>query len=205
MLLGEENGFSYVMQGPRRQARGSRPSSEADVGESHDDAGPYRARSCAEIYWLLQRKLQCSAFGPSELKGPALQQWQQRGVEWYDEYKAKKDHARNLLKARREFVARARKEAAKMNKKKRACREEEDSQGSDECGWELEERRPQPENRSRVITAKCRDRASKRKASTPESDSSYSSSLSETDIESQEEEEEEEEKEKEHGEAPTRR
>ena len=50
MLLGEENGFSYVMQGPRRQARGSRPSSEADVGESHDDAGPYRARSCAEIY-----------------------------------------------------------------------------------------------------------------------------------------------------------
>lgn len=92
-----------------------------------------------------------------------------------------------------------------MNKKKRARGEEEDSQGSDECGWEREEHRLQPKKRSRVITAKCRDRASKRKASTPESDSSYSCSLSETDIESQEEEEEEEEKEKERDEAPTRR
>ena len=88
-----------------------------------------------------------------------------------------------------------------MDEKKRARGEEEDSQGSDECGWEREEHRLQPKKRSRVITAKCRDRASKRKASTPESDSSYTSSFSETDIESQEEEE----KEKERDEAPTRR
>lgn len=142
-------------------------------------------------------------FGPSELKGRALQRWQQRGVEWYDEDKAKKDHARDFVKARREFFAHARKGVAEMNKK-RAGGEEEDSQGSDEYGWELEERRPQPKKRSRVITTKCRDRASKRKASTPESDYSYSSSLSETDSES-EEEEEEEEMEKENDEAPTRR
>lgn len=40
-----------------------------------------------------------------------------------------------VSKQRREFVARAKKEAAEMNKEKRERGEEEDSQRSDECGW----------------------------------------------------------------------
>lgn len=83
-------------------------------------------------------------FGPRESEGRALQQWQQRSAKWFEEVKAKKNHPRDLVNARREFVARGRKEAAEMNKEKRGRREEEDSQGSDECGWSIEKRRPQP-------------------------------------------------------------
>lgn len=51
-------------------------------------------------------------FGPSELKGPALYQWQRGGVEWDNVDKAKKQYAKVLAKAKKDD-ARAKKEATK--------------------------------------------------------------------------------------------
>lgn len=82
--------------------------------------------------------------GPRESEGRALQQWQQRSAKWFDEVKTNKNHPRDLVNTRREFVARGRKRAAEMNKEKRGRREEEDSQVGDECEWSIEKRRPQP-------------------------------------------------------------
>lgn len=53
-----------------------------------------------------------SRLGPSEWKRPALERWQRGGVEWDDVNKAKKHHAKELAKAKKDD-ARAKKEAAK--------------------------------------------------------------------------------------------
>lgn len=124
--------------------------------------------------------------GRSELKGHNLEQWQKFGVKWSDEQKAKMDHTIALARvARRRFVARAKEEAAKMTKTKRAREEKkgEVSGRSVQRGWKLEKRRPQPKQRSRVIKAK---------APTLEFHFYVPSSLSEIDSESEEEEVEEE-------------
>ena len=167
-------------------------------------------------------------FGPSDLKGIALKQWQQWGAEWDDEDKARKQGAKDLVKAKKVYNARARMaEAAKKQdakdlvkakkvynalarraeaarKKNKSSRDEEEGEeeGSDErdeSESEEECRRPQPKKRSRAVVKF--QRANKRRASTPESESDpYSSS--EVDSESKEEEDDDDEDDDE--EAPTR-
>ena len=59
-----------------------------------------------------------SRFRRRKMKGPAISQWQRWGVEWDNVNKAKKQHAKDLAKAKKDGV-RAKKETAK----KRACEE----------------------------------------------------------------------------------